>query len=132
MIAVVEGSFGFLADNPLFGYPMTEEGSFCEGGCACWEVRYRLTSAPMIVHACHCRLCQIQTGSSNVVNALFEADRVLLLSGEIVEHTLATPSGKGQRVSRCPICRTEGENRGAIPVKRYGEFGLGDRRIRGI
>lgn len=84
---------------------MTEEKSFCEGGCGCGQVRYRVTSAPLIVHACHCRLCQRQTGSSNAVNALFEADRVVLLEGEVVEHMLATPSGHGQRVFRCPSCK---------------------------
>ena len=26
-----------------------------EGRCACGNIRYRLTAAPMIVHACHCR-----------------------------------------------------------------------------
>ncbi len=60
----------------------------------------------MIVHACHCRLCQVQTGTTNVVNALIEAERVVLLKGEVAEHTLPTPSGKGQRISRCPSCRT--------------------------
>ena len=24
-----------------------------EGRCACGKIRYRLTAAPMIVHACH-------------------------------------------------------------------------------
>jgi len=33
-----------------------------EGGCSCGEVRYRLTSAPMFVHCCHCRNCQRHTG----------------------------------------------------------------------
>ena len=47
-----------------------------EGGCACGAVRYRLTSAPMFVHCCHCRDCQRQTGSAFVLNALIEADRV--------------------------------------------------------
>lgn len=79
--------------------------SFCEGGCACGAVRYRVTSAPMIVHACHCRLCQRQTGSSNAVNALIEADRVIVRSGEIEEILLDTPSGRGQRIARCSSCK---------------------------
>jgi hypothetical protein len=83
----------------------TEEAIFCEGGCACGAVRYRVTSRPMIVHACHCRLCQRQTGSSNAVNALIEADRVIVQSGDIEEALYDTPSGRGQRIARCASCR---------------------------
>jgi hypothetical protein len=79
--------------------------SFCEGGCACGAVRYRVISAPLIVHACHCRLCQRQTGSSNAVNALIEGDRVIVQSGEVEETLLDTPSGHGQRIARCTSCR---------------------------
>ena len=79
--------------------------TFCEGGCTCGAVRYRVTSAPMIVHACHCRLCQKQTGTSNAINALIEADRVILQSGKIETRVLDTPSGSGQRVARCQICK---------------------------
>jgi len=53
-----------------------------EGGCACGTLRYRMRSAPMFVHCCHCTDCQRQTGSAFVLNALIEADRVELLSGE--------------------------------------------------
>ena len=84
---------------------MTSEAIFFEGGCACGMVRYRVTSGPMIVHACHCRLCQRQTGSSNAVNALIEADRVIVRSGEIEEILLDTPSGRGQRIARCTWCK---------------------------
>jgi len=80
--------------------------AFAEGGCACGGVRYRVSSAPMIVHACHCRLCQRQTGSSHAVNALIEADRVIVGFGRI-EHTLLdTPSGRGQLIARCADCKT--------------------------
>ncbi|WP_417209901.1 GFA family protein [Antarctobacter sp.] len=79
--------------------------TFCQGGCGCGAVRYRVTSAPMIVHACHCRLCQRQTGSSNAVNALIEADRVIVRLGEIEEILLDTPSGRGQRIARCAACK---------------------------
>lgn len=77
----------------------------CDGGCACGAVRYRVTSTPLIVHACHCQLCQRQTGSSNAVNALIEADRVVMQSGEIEERIFDTPSGRGQRIARCTVCK---------------------------
>jgi hypothetical protein len=76
-----------------------------EGGCACGHVRYQVTSEPLIVHACHCRRCQRQTGGAFAVNALIEADRVRLLTGSVEEVMTPSPSGKGQTIHRCPLCR---------------------------
>ena len=76
-----------------------------EGGCACGAVRYRLASRPMFVNCCHCRDCQRQTGSAFVLNALIEADRVVLLSGNAEASAVPTPSGKPQEIYRCPSCR---------------------------
>ena len=76
-----------------------------DGGCSCGHVRYRMTSTPLIVHGCHCRMCQRQTGTSFAQNALIEANRVELLQGEIEECVLETPSGSGQNIVRCPKCR---------------------------
>lgn len=76
-----------------------------EGECACGAVRYRLAAAPMFVHCCHCRNCQRQTGSAFVLNALIEADRVTLLSGNPEVIAVPTPSGKPQEIYRCPSCR---------------------------
>lgn len=77
-----------------------------EGGCSCGKVRYKMASKPLIVHCCHCSWCQRQTGSAFAVNALIEADRVELLQGEVAGLVLDTPSGAGQRISRCPSCKT--------------------------
>ena len=43
-----------------------------EGGCDCGAVRYRMETAPLIVHCCHCRWCQRETGASFALNALIE------------------------------------------------------------
>jgi hypothetical protein len=77
-----------------------------EGGCACGTVRYRLLSQPMIVHCCHCHDCQRQTGSAFVLNALIEADRVELLSGQPEPIGVPTDSGEPHVIHRCPACRT--------------------------
>jgi hypothetical protein len=76
-----------------------------EGGCTCRQVRYRLTGTPLIVHACHCRWCQRETGTAFALNALYEADRVVHLVGE--PEIVVTPSlsGKNQRIARCGSCR---------------------------
>jgi hypothetical protein len=64
-----------------------------------------MTSAPLIVHCCHCRWCQRETGSAFALNAVIEADRVQLLAG--APELVPTPSnsGKGQKIARCPQCR---------------------------
>lgn len=76
-----------------------------EGCCTCRAVRFRLTSAPLFVHGCHCRWCQRETGSAFAINAMIETDRVQLL-GEAPE-LVATPSasGRGQKIARCRHCR---------------------------
>ena len=76
-----------------------------DGGCTCRHVRYRMTTAPLFVHCCHCRWCQRETGSSYALNAMIEADRVQMLAGRV--ELVATPSnsGKGQKIARCPVCR---------------------------
>lgn len=76
------------------------------GGCACGRLRYRLRSAPMFVHCCHCKDCQRQTGSAFALNALIETDRVELLSGDPVPFPMPTDSGRPHRVFRCPDCGT--------------------------
>lgn len=77
-----------------------------EGGCACGAVRYRLASAPMFVHCCHCLDCQRQTGSAFVLNALIETDRIALLTGRPEPVPVPTDSGRPHDIYRCPKCQT--------------------------
>jgi len=81
------------------------EAAFCDGGCTCRFVRYRMATKPLFVHCCHCRWCQRESGASFALNAMIEADRVQLLQGEIEIVDTPSNSGKGQKVSRCPRCR---------------------------
>jgi hypothetical protein len=76
-----------------------------EGRCTCGAVRYRMTDKPLFVHCCHCRWCQRETGSSFVLNALIETDRIVLLSGHPEPVETPSNSGKGQKIVRCPACR---------------------------
>jgi hypothetical protein len=81
------------------------KGNSLDGGCTCGFVRYSMTSRPIFVHCCHCRWCQRETGASFALNALIEANRIVLLQG--MPDITATPSlsGKGQKIARCPNCR---------------------------
>ncbi|PHQ72378.1 MAG: aldehyde-activating protein [Sneathiella sp.] len=84
---------------------MNNKSQTRDGGCTCGYVRYQVTSEPLIVHCCHCRGCQKNTGSSFALNALFEADRVELTSGKVEEIIVPTPSGTGQTIIRCSKCK---------------------------
>ena len=84
---------------------MDSEPRQFDGGCTCRQVRYRLTSAPLFVHGCHCRWCQRETGIAFALNAMIEADRVQTLQGEVEGVDTPSNSGKGQKISRCPTCR---------------------------
>jgi hypothetical protein len=75
------------------------------GSCSCGEVKYRLHGPPMFVHCCHCTLCQRQTGSAFVVNALIETARVEILAGAPAAISMPTESGRAHDIHRCPTCQ---------------------------
>jgi hypothetical protein len=99
-----------------------------EGGCTCGQVRYRLSGMPLIVHACHCRWCQRETGTAFALNALYEADRVTHLKGEPEVILTPSQSGKGQHIARCPSCRVAvwSNYAGAGPALRFVRVGTLD------
>ncbi len=83
---------------------MSTNESF-EGRCTCGAVRYRLTSAPMFVQSCHCSWCRRESGTAFALNAIIEADRVVLIAGEPERVDTPSNSGKGQKYFRCPTCK---------------------------
>jgi hypothetical protein len=97
-----------------------------EGGCACGEVRYRLTSEPMFTHCCHCLNCQCQTGSAFVINALIEADRVVVLSGSPEPVDVPRDDGSVQRIFRCPTCQVAVFSEYTRPEVRFVRAGTLD------
>jgi hypothetical protein len=108
---------------------MTHPSPFpAEGGCTCRQVRYRLESAPLVVHCCHCRWCQRESGAAFALNAMIEADRVTStgLEPEIVDTPSA--SGAGQRIARCPACKVAvwSHYAGAGPVVAFVRVGTLD------
>jgi hypothetical protein len=99
-----------------------------EGGCDCRHVRYRMTSAPLFVHCCHCRWCQRETGASFALNAMIEADRVELLAGAPTMIDTPSASGQGQMIARCPHCLVAVWScyAGAGPLLRFVRVGTLD------
>jgi hypothetical protein len=83
-----------------------EVGMELEGGCACGAARYRLTAPPLIVHACHCRDCQKQTGSAFVLNAWIERQFVAADHTVLLSFRLTAGSGQPHDVFYCGSCGT--------------------------
>ncbi len=98
-----------------------------EGGCTCRAVRYRMLTEPLIVHCCHCRWCQRETGSAFVLNALIETERVEV-TGATDEIVTPSNSGKGQKIHRCPTCKVAlwSHYAGAGPKLRFIRVGTLD------
>lgn len=103
------------------GYPL-------EGGCDCKHIRYRMETAPLIVHCCHCRWCQRETGTAFALNAMIEAERVIDLDGEPELIDTPSSSGRGQRIARCPHCRIAvwSNYNAAGPILRFVRVGTLD------
>ncbi len=99
-----------------------------DGGCDCAFLRYRMATPPLIVHCCHCRWCQRESGASFALNAMIEADRVLTLGGDPELVDTPSNSGKGQKIARCPRCRVAvwSYYAGAGPVIRFVRVGTLD------
>lgn len=74
-----------------------------EGGCACGEIHYELTSDPMFVNCCHCRWCQRESGSAFALNAIIETSRVDILKGKPEAVKTPTESGMGQKIGRAHV-----------------------------
>ena len=72
------------------------------GGCACGGVRYRLASAPFDAGWCHCRTCQLNSGSpamafASVPRGDFRYDQ----GAELVTSFASSETGRRSFCSRC-------------------------------
>jgi hypothetical protein len=108
---------------------MSKADSFpIEGGCDCKTVRYRMESAPLFVHCCHCRWCQRETGASFALNAMIEADRVTDLGASPQLVNTPSNSGLGQLIARCPKCLVAvwSNYAGAGPLMKFVRVGTLD------
>jgi hypothetical protein len=97
-----------------------------DGGCACGRVRYRLATAPLFVHCCHCLRCQRETGSAFVLNALIETDRIALTGSAPTPVAVPTDSGNPQRIYRCESCQVAVWSEYSSPKLRFVRVGTLD------
>ncbi len=55
-----------------------------EGRCRCGRVRFRLTAAPLMTLACHCRGCQRMSASAFSLTVMVPEDGFTIMAGETV------------------------------------------------
>ncbi len=55
-----------------------------EGGCRCGKVRFRISAAPLLTMACHCRGCQRMSSSAYSLSAAIPTNAFEVTQGEPV------------------------------------------------
>lgn len=79
-----------------------------EGGCLCGALRYAVGAEPMRVTICYCRFCQRATGSTTMVEPIFNIEDFAFIAGEATTYDLIS-AGSGKRVTAhfCATCGTK-------------------------
>jgi hypothetical protein len=80
---------------------MTEQ----QGGCQCGRVRYRITTNPLFLVACHCTECQRQSGSAFGLSLIVPQDGIAI-EGELKMFERSSDSGRLLKCYFCPECGT--------------------------
>ena len=75
-----------------------------QGGCACGAVRYQLNSAPFDAGWCHCRICQLVSGTPAMAFASVPAGDYAVVRGEEKVETFVSSSFGRRRF--CGACGT--------------------------
>jgi len=74
------------------------------GRCHCGEITYEADVEPGSVNVCHCRDCQMLTGSAFRANIAAPADRFRLLTGKPREYVKVADSGARRVHAFCATC----------------------------
>jgi hypothetical protein len=100
------------------------------GGCLCGAVRYRATSAPLVVRVCYCRTCQFLGAGDSTVNLAFRSAD-FSSQGTLSDYRSVADSGRVMHRRFCPACGTplysEAEERPHLIIVRAGS--LDDREL---
>ena len=76
------------------------------GGCECGSVLYQITGEPVVVYACHCTICQTQSGSAFGMAMRILADDFQMTAGQLKCFSRKADSGQVFTNSFCPECGT--------------------------
>jgi hypothetical protein len=76
------------------------------GGCACSAIRYECSAPPLRMVNCHCRDCQLASGSGYSATLIVPASSVRLLRGACKEYQTVAESGSIAKREFCAVCGT--------------------------
>ena len=77
-----------------------------QGGCMCGRFRYVTSGYPAVAAICHCRYCQLRTGSAFGTFVYFLESNFNLISGSLNNFNFISESGKKWETSFCGQCGT--------------------------
>ena len=81
-------------------------GAVFFGGCACGAIRYECSAPPLRMVNCHCRDCQLASGSGYAATLIMASSAVRLLRGAPGEYQTAAESGNVATRGFCAACGT--------------------------
>jgi hypothetical protein len=76
------------------------------GGCACGAIRYECLTAPLRMLNCHCRDCQIASGSAYSPTLIMARSAVRIIKGSTTLFEKLADSGNMARREFCATCGT--------------------------
>ena len=76
------------------------------GGCLCGKTRFEVEGEPNLVGVCHCRYCQLRTGSAFGISVYFTKAQVKLICGDLDTYQFETSTGNKVVFERCKNCGT--------------------------
>jgi hypothetical protein len=79
-----------------------------QGGCLCGALRFQARAQPVRLTLCYCRFCQRATGSSHMVEPIFnESDFEVIAGSSTIYSLTSSGSGKQVNVQFCAQCGTK-------------------------
>ncbi|PKA23839.1 aldehyde-activating protein [Leptospira meyeri] len=74
------------------------------GGCACGNIRYKITVEPIFMNDCQCRDCQRISGTGHGSYLTFQSPSAVTVVGKTTNFDLVGDSGNIKTSSFCPNC----------------------------
>ena len=76
------------------------------GGCLCGKSRFETYNKPDANIVCHCRYCQLRTGSAFGISIYFKKDNLKIESGDLKKYINTTENGNNFETNFCTNCGT--------------------------
>ena len=94
-----------------------------KGGCACGKVRYEVKGNPEVTAVCHCRYCQLRSGSAFGTLVYFCEENFKLVFGQCSSFEFVSESGNSWKNQFCKHCATTLTSRLEVRPNEVGVAG---------